>query len=78
MSYYNVNCTVSSRNCVSGCCTSGGLCANTSSTCTYTYSDYYTNSTKYYYPGYANSMCGTLYKNCVSGCCNLNGGCANT
>jgi hypothetical protein len=41
--YYNSYCNYSARNCASGCCTSSGYCATSSSTCYYRYYDYYSN-----------------------------------
>ena len=76
MSYYNINCTITARSCVSGCCQLGGSCATLPSNCRYTYSDFYSNPSKYYYPGYAHSSCSSLSKNCTSGCCKTGGSCA--
>ena len=74
---WNAVCNLNSRYCGSGCCTSFGNCANDIFSCTYSYSDYSTNST-YTYPGYYSSKCNSLSRNCVSGCCTSTGSCANT
>ncbi len=78
MIYYNANCNTASRNCVSGCCTNYGYCATISSECLYPYSDRYTNSSKYYYPGqYADPTCNSLSRTCSTGCCTSSGKCAS-
>ncbi len=74
---WNSACNLNSRYCGSGCCTSFGNCANDFFSCTYSYSDYFSNST-YSYPGYYSSKCNSLSRDCVSGCCTSTGSCANS
>lgn len=48
--YYNSNCNLSARNCASGCCRISGVCATRSFECFHRYNDYFSNSSKYYFP----------------------------
>lgn len=77
MTYYNPNCTLTSRNCASGCCDVSGYCATITPNCVYKYSDFNNNS-NYYFSGYANSKCTASSLNCQSGCCTTSGLCATT
>ena len=74
---WNSWCNSNSRYCGSGCCTFAGNCANDIFSCSWTYSDYYTNLT-YSYPGYYSSKCNSLSRNCSSRCCTSLGSCATT
>lgn len=78
MSYYNSNCAFTARNCGSGCCNLSGNCALSPTLCKYKYTDFYSNTTKYYYNGTVSAMCSSTATKCSSGCCTGSGSCATS